>query len=954
MARSTRMLPGLLLATLLAGCGGGGSHSVPPPPPDIPTLSAISPTNTTAGAASIALSVYGSNFAMDATVQWNGTTLSSSWVNATLMTATIPAANIASVGSAQVTVINPDAGGGTSGPQTFKILTVPSGATWVRAVAGIADPHEVVWDAAHGKLYVSVAAIDPLVPNSIIPIDPVAGVTGTPVPTGNGPNLLSISSDSSYLWVGLDGGNAVQRFLLPSLATDISFPLPLDWRGEPQQAVSLQAAAVSPNTVALVAGHWGYSPPGDGVYIYDNATQRPIFAPGSGPGGGVGVDWIQWGANDSTIYGNGIAAPIDTLAVTPSGVSVTNVTQALVDPSWTQYVSSTGLLYSWDGAYDPANSSLVGSFDLPAIPGTVCSADASLGRYYCVVSYSVGGSDIQAFELWVYDLYTHALVNRITFGESVGASPSPITGLPVFLVRWGNAGLALTTINDTLRGNGGVFLLDGAAVNPNAAPDSSSGTAAHPYAWLSALTPEQVPAGSGELTVTLTGTNFTPDSTVCYFCGYGQAQYLPTSFVSPQELTFTIPANELAAPGPIMINVFDAGSGLPSTNYLALTVASTSTGSTQVTALNLAGLAMAWDANSQLLYVGVADYDAAYPNSIVAIDGQSGAIVKTQAVASDPDLLSVSATGQYLYTAFATSTNMTQLPLPGLGSPLTWPLMNPALPTIYYAGDMRAAPVSDHTTAVTLFNPGSSPTSTGGVAIYDDAVVRPQYAPGWGSQSTPTFLDTIAWGSSDQILASAPDAVDLDGQAGPLYELQVSQSGAAFVAAGTMPFNTSDPIHSDFGTGLIYSDDGNVADPATQAIVGTYSASGLVATDSSLDRIFILGQTGEQTNTNNYTIQAFDEKAYTEVTGVKVNNLIGFPYAFVRWGTSGFAILTIFEGNGPPGMLYLVQDSSLAMNVHEAANQLSAPHERVQMRWKRISVTDVWRMIHARTELRLP
>src|SRR5215472_11518646 len=54
---------------------------------------------------------------------------------------------------------------------------------------------------------------------------------------------------------------------------------------------------------------------------------------------------------------------------------------------------------------------------------------------------------------------------------------------------------------------------------------------------------------------------------------------------------------------------------------------------------------------------------------------------------------------------------------------------------------------------------------------------------------------------------------------------------------------TPGQIHSDFATGLIYSDEGKVADPTTQAIVGTYNASGLVAPDSSLNRVFILGQT---------------------------------------------------------------------------------------------------------------
>ena len=36
---------------------------------------------------------------------------------------------------------------------------------------------------------------------------------------------------------------------------------------------------------------------------------------------------------------------------------------------------------------------------------------------------------------------------------------------------------------------------------------------------------------------------------------------------------------------------------------------------------------------------------------------------------------------------------------------------------------------------------------------------------------------------------------------------------------------------------------------------------GLAAPDSSLNRVFILGQTSAQAGTNNYTIQSFDEKA---------------------------------------------------------------------------------------------
>jgi hypothetical protein len=79
----------------------------------------------------------------------------------------------------------------------------------VRRVAGVATPHDIVWDAVHGNLYVSVASSDPVIPNTIVAVNPITGVAGTPVAAGNNPNLLSVSSDSSYLWVGLDGANTV-------------------------------------------------------------------------------------------------------------------------------------------------------------------------------------------------------------------------------------------------------------------------------------------------------------------------------------------------------------------------------------------------------------------------------------------------------------------------------------------------------------------------------------------------------------------------------------------------------------------------------------------------------------------------------------------------------------------------------------------------------------------------
>jgi hypothetical protein len=233
--------------------------------------------------------------------------------------------------------------------------------------------------------------------------------------------------------------------------------------------------------------------------------------------------------------------------------------------------------------------------------------------------------------------------------------------------------------------------------------------------------------------------------------------------------------------------------------------------------------------------------------------------------------------------------------------------------------------------------------------IFDDNKLRPNFAAGWtGGQTVPAIYDTLAWSSSDQILTAACSFGCLTNTPkSPLYQFQITQSGAAFVAAGPPSFSLS-RIHSDFGTGLIYSDDGTVADPNTLMVVGTYNASGLVAPDSSLNRMFILGQTAAQANTNNFTVESFDEKAYTPVSSITLENIVGSPIDFVRCGNSGLAVLTINGGSGSQGMLYLIQDTTFVSSAKSAASPVSKSQEFVQQRWKRISKADIVKTVQAK------
>ena len=87
----------------------------------VPAISSISPSSATAGGAAFTLTVNGSNFVSGSVVDWNGSPRTTTFFSKTKLTASIPAADIATAGTASVTVVNGPPGGGTSNAKPFTI-----------------------------------------------------------------------------------------------------------------------------------------------------------------------------------------------------------------------------------------------------------------------------------------------------------------------------------------------------------------------------------------------------------------------------------------------------------------------------------------------------------------------------------------------------------------------------------------------------------------------------------------------------------------------------------------------------------------------------------------------------------------------------------------------------------------------------------------------------------------
>ena len=112
-----------------------------------PILNAILPASVPPGSAAFTLTVTGSGFIASSVIDWNGTALTTTYVNSGKLTATIPASAIAQSGTAQIAVFNPAPGGGSSAAQYLSIGT----ASLVLSSSQIAFPDQVEGVASSAK-----------------------------------------------------------------------------------------------------------------------------------------------------------------------------------------------------------------------------------------------------------------------------------------------------------------------------------------------------------------------------------------------------------------------------------------------------------------------------------------------------------------------------------------------------------------------------------------------------------------------------------------------------------------------------------------------------------------------------------------------------------------------------------------------------------------------------------
>jgi len=245
------------------------NFTVAPVPPL--TLNSVFPSIITAGGGDFTLTAVGLSFAPNAIIQWNGSALATSQVSSSVLRAVVLAADIATSGSASITVQNSSGAGGTSsalpvgiqspapdavalqitpdhaGAISFKSMSFPTSSTWSVDLGG--QPSYAL--IADGKVFVTVKVGPGSATGSqLIALDQATGHTvWGPIQLPQGWAFPAYDGGKVFVITGIDPGT-LQSYEAETGA--------LDWTTTFAQGIAFETGPTAANGfVYLVGGSGG-------------------------------------------------------------------------------------------------------------------------------------------------------------------------------------------------------------------------------------------------------------------------------------------------------------------------------------------------------------------------------------------------------------------------------------------------------------------------------------------------------------------------------------------------------------------------------------------------------------------------------------------------------------------------------------------------------------------------
>jgi uncharacterized repeat protein (TIGR01451 family) len=504
----------------------------------VPSLTASSPSFVMASSGDFTLTVNGSEFTPQSKVRWNGSALTTSYVNANQLTATVPNSRISAIGWGWISVSNPMPGGGTSSNLALTVFREIN-----------LDMNHLLYDPFTRKIYATIPSTATQVTgNSIVAIDPATGQLASPINMGSEPNRLAESDDGVFLYAGIDGALSLRRLNLITGARSVLYELKIS--GGASTARDIAVMSQHHNSLAVDLGS------SNGIGLFDisgnTGTMRPNL---TGPYTGSSLAF----GSASTVYSYDIDtsyAAFYRWNVTDSGLTqIDGTTLNGLGRFNGGFKLNGGLVYGVGGGFaNPKTTTpeqlgqyqvaLEGGFE-GAISGVSVAPDASIDG---VFSLGTNYAGTEYLVLAAYDQTRFVMDGFTPFTYLTGND----------LVRWGQDGLAFLVPPQNIPGTGRLVLLRGPFVLPNLANQN-------PVPTLISSSPASVAHGGGNFYLTVTGTSFVQGAAVLW-----NGAHRTSTYVSATKVRVAIPAADIVKAG--TVNLTAVNPGTAASNVIVFTI----------------------------------------------------------------------------------------------------------------------------------------------------------------------------------------------------------------------------------------------------------------------------------------------------------------------------------------------------------------------------------------------
>ncbi|HTD23008.1 MAG TPA: IPT/TIG domain-containing protein [Terriglobales bacterium] len=523
----------------------------------VPTLTSISPSATFTGGAAFTLTVNGTNFVGGSVVQVNGSNRTTTFVSSTQLSAAIPASDIASAGTLSITVVNP---GGASGSLTLTVNNpAPSLTSISPSATTVGSPAFTL--TVNGSNFVNGSVVQ--VNGSIRTTTFVSGTQlSAAIPAGD---VASVGTLSVSVINPAPGGGASV-----ALSLAVNNPGP--------SLSSISPAGVTPGsggfTLTLSGGNFI---PGSVVQVngssrtttFVSATQLTAAIPASdvASAGNLSVSVVNPSPGGGTSAALSLAVTNANPLPTLSGLSPDSVIAGsggfTLTLNGSNFVPSS--VVQFNGSNRP--TTFVSSTQLTA---AIPASDVATAAFPSISVFTPApGGGIWSLTFAVNNpLPTLSSLSPDSVITGSGGFTLTLNGsnfIPSSVVQFNGSNRPTTFVSSTQL-TAAISASDVASasfpsisvVNPGPGGGVWSLTFAvnNPQPTISGISPDSVTAGSSGFTLTISGTNFIPESVVQV-----NGSSRNTTFVSSTQLSATIPAGDVASAGDLSVSVVNPGPG---------------------------------------------------------------------------------------------------------------------------------------------------------------------------------------------------------------------------------------------------------------------------------------------------------------------------------------------------------------------------------------------------------